>query len=160
MVDPGVRPVPVVVVTMKHRHHPIARTDGDQWAPRLAFGLGISYPPSGKKSVNNSAPRTSRAGNYVLLAQDARATKPTSDVFRYLPDVPHSRLVDAAIPTDPALWEPAQFRDFIKERRRLLAAQMNEALKVLAGNPPIDSGVTPESAILEWNIARHDEPNA
>ncbi len=47
-------------------------------------------------------------------------------------DVPESRLFAQAIPTDPALWEPVRFRDFMKERRRLLAAHMNEALKGLA----------------------------
>lgn len=79
---------------------------------------------------------TNELTNYVLLAQEVRATKPTADVFRYLPDVPRAWLDDAAIPADPALWEPARFRDFIRERRRHLAAQMNDALKALAGDAP------------------------
>lgn len=46
---------------------------------------------------------TNELTNYVLLAQEVRATKPTADVFRYLPDVPRAWLDDAAIPADPAL---------------------------------------------------------
>ncbi len=98
--------------------------------------------------------------NYVLLAQDVKTTKPTGDLFRYLSNVPRGRLDDAAIPADPALWEPSRFRDFIKERRRLLTAQMNEALKSLADAAPVDSDARPDPETPGWMAAGDDAPNA
>lgn len=113
----------------------------------------VMQPIFPSTAIRRQAParEANELANYVLLAQDVKATKPTGDIFRYLPDVPHSRLVDAAIPTDPALWEPSRFRDFIKERRRLVAAPMNEALKALAGAPTMESDGRIEPDIPAWS---------
>ncbi len=94
--------------------------------------------------------------NYVLLAQDVKSTQPTSDIFRYLRNVPQARLAGAAIPPDPALWEPSRYRDFVRERRRLLAAQMNEALKALAETTAVDPNARSEPERFELTNADPD----
>ncbi len=38
------------------------------------------------------------------------------------------------IPIDPALWKVDRFKDFISERRRLIARGMNEYLAQLVGS--------------------------
>ncbi len=131
----------------------VKRWNADQDAMRTEWialkylgGLSSTIPLAPAREANELT-------NYVLLVQDVKATKPTGDMFRYLSEVPHSRLVDAAIPTDPALWEPSRFRDFIKERRRLLAAHMNEALKALAGTTAADPDASQELAIEVRNDA-------
>jgi hypothetical protein len=52
--------------------------------------------------------------------------------WEYLPECATREMRRAHfIPEDPDLWKPENFRDFLKERRRLLAKAMTSFLKKL-----------------------------
>lgn len=74
--------------------------------------------------------------NIAFLSQKGNRTVQSSEPHSYIKqfEIAKDRLEAQFVPLDPALWKVDRFKDFISERRRLIALGMNEYLAQLAGN--------------------------
>ena len=59
--------------------------------------------------------------------------KPNKKISKALPEdylakIPKDRLTAQCVPTDPRLWKLSRFDDFLAERRKLLAAGVNQLI--------------------------------
>ena len=115
--------------------------------------------------------------NFCFLTKDTNLQ--ISDRFpeEYFPEVESKHpgaLASQWVPTDPELWKVENYRDFLAERRRLLAAETNRRMKdllhgdtrwfeVAAKPEPVPGGITSEDeeaeleALNEW-IAEQELP--
>ena len=106
------------------------------------------FPKAKLYKHDYTRPEVNSLANFMFLTQDTNLKVTDRDPVEYLshyeaafPGV----LASQWIPTDPELWKYENYREFLAERRHLLAAAANEFLDSLyAGNVP-ESQVTPEA---------------
>jgi hypothetical protein len=70
-------------------------------------------------------------GNYAVISADANLDVLTEEPATYIPrlKIPDSELKKQCIPDDRQLWHVDRYREFLRERRRLLAEATNEFLE-------------------------------
>jgi hypothetical protein len=86
--------------------------------------------------------------NFIFLTQDTNLKISDRDPAEYLPHYEEAFpgvLASQWIPTDPELWRYENYREFLAERRRLLAEAANEFLDSLYAGQVPESQVTPEA---------------
>jgi hypothetical protein len=70
-------------------------------------------------------------GNYAVISADANLDVLTEEPATYIPrlKIPETELRKQCIPANRELWRIDRYRDFLRERRRLLAEATNEFLE-------------------------------
>jgi len=89
--------------------------------------------------------------NFTFLTQETNLLVSDRNPAKYLPEFMEKNpgaVESHWIPADPELWKIENYRDFLSERRRLLAAAANEFLNRLAG------GAVPEVGEPEVQVRR------
>lgn len=90
--------------------------------------------------------------NRAILTQAANRTKSNKDAESYLQDVLEKSpqaLNLQSIPIDPELWKIENYEDFLRERRKLLATELNAFLSGIAVTEETNSAVSLEDLIAE-----------
>ncbi len=85
-----------------------------------------------RKRKDLAAEEINTFANYTVISAktnlNVSSEEPASYVERL--QIPLSELEKQCVPTDPELWKGSKYRDFLKERRRLLAESFNKFLGV------------------------------
>jgi hypothetical protein len=90
--------------------------------------------------------------NRAILTKVANRTKSDKDVGDYLRSAQErfpKALSQQCIPEDQSLWKIDQYREFLAERRRLLARELNSFLKGISADTQSASAVSIEDLIAE-----------
>ena len=83
--------------------------------------------------------------NRAFLTASSNFAASDTPPHDYLPKVEQAfpgALASQFIPSDPDLWQVGRYEDFLKARRKLIAAKLNEFLRALITQPP-PPGVRP-----------------
>ena len=113
---------------------PLAKTVGKSYAieSHHIFPSSLLYEPD-RYSPNNHlhVKVVNEIANRVFLTSDSNVSLSNQDPGSYLPQVKRRyprALVKQLIPKDPELWKLDRYEDFLNERRRLIAAAINELM--------------------------------
>lgn len=90
--------------------------------------------------------------NRAILTQVGNRSKSASDAAVYLSAVKEQfpkALAQQCIPDDPALWQIERYEEFLEERRKLLARQLNKWLEGITDTEESAVPVTVEDLIKE-----------
>jgi hypothetical protein len=70
--------------------------------------------------------------NYSVISADANLNVGTEEPATYIErlKIPEKELEKQCIPMDRELWRASRYRDFLRQRRRLLAKTTNEFLQL------------------------------
>ena len=79
-----------------------------------------------QKAGMTDSTRINAVANRVILEQKPSLTHRRSSPSDYLPVIEEDALRAQSVPSNPELWAPERFVDFLTVRRRLLAKAMNE----------------------------------
>lgn len=86
------------------------------------------FPKSFLKKLNYSSQEVDDISNIAFLSRKINNKISDSSPIEYLKQIDESRLMSQLVPTYKELWREARFRDFCEERRKLIAAAINEFL--------------------------------
>ncbi len=100
--------------------------------------------------------------NFTFLTQETNLEVTSRDPEEYIPayEKKHKGLIGTHwIPMDPKLWKIENYRDFLAERRKLLAAAANEFLRKLHGGsvPDINKELPYAERIIEDRAVEIDD---
>ena len=106
-----------------------------------------------KKNGFGDHPDMDTLANFAFLSKHDNIKISDGDPAEYLKDADEEELRAQWIPTDPALWQVSAFAEFCVERRKLLAAALNDLLGLTAPaheGEPLDADETPEPEVGAW----------
>ena len=86
-----------------------------------AAAVGV---PVIRKDVNEIA-------NIAFISKAANLKIGTTPPAEYLDGIPHERLRQQFVPTDPTLWEIDNYQQFLQRRRDLIADGINDVVTSL-----------------------------
>lgn len=96
-------------------------------------------------------PEVNALANFCFLTKDTNLDISNRLPEEYFPAVEAAHpgaLASQWIPTDPALWRISNYRDFLEERKRLLAAEVNLRMRdLLHGETRWFEGTAPPAAV-------------
>lgn len=99
-----------------------------------------------------SRPEVNALGNFMFLTQETNLLVTDRDPEEYLPKFEEKHpgvLASQWIPLDPLLWKYENYRDFLAERRELLAQAANGFLDSLnAGTAPESESISDMSTVV------------
>jgi hypothetical protein len=101
------------------------------------------FPKSKLYECGYARPEVNALGNFMFLTQETNlkiTNRDPEEYFAYYEEKNPGVLASQWVPTDPVLWKYENYRDFLDERRRLLAEASNNFLESLI------AGTVPESA--------------
>ncbi|MBC6406165.1 MAG: DUF262 domain-containing protein [Rhodospirillales bacterium] len=124
------------------------------------------FPKAQLYKRNHSRQEANALANFCFLTKNTNLSirdRLPEDYFAEIETKHPGALASQWIPIDPTLWKIDRYRDFLKKRRELLAAEANKSFEVLlhgnskwlAASPPVAQdvavarGVTSESEELE-----------
>lgn len=119
----------------------LARRNGAKdWFHAVGIGEGqdLEYHhifPKALLKDGFSSRVVNQVANLAFLSQRANAKIAASSPANYLADIDRARLQAQYVPTDPMLWAPERYEDFVRERRVLLASAINSLLASLTDEP-------------------------
>ena len=103
------------------------------------------FPKSKLYKAGYSRPEVNSLANLTFLTAETNHEVSNRDPAEYMPEytAKHAGAVESHwIPTDPALWSMDRYRDFLNERRDLLAAAANRMLdQFLKGSVQSSAGI-------------------
>ncbi len=132
-------------------------------AKDLALGLELSktilgylmrlelhhiFPKAKLYKHGYSRPEVNSLANFMFLTQDTNLKVTDRDPTEYLPHYEAAHpgvLASQWIPSDPELWRYENYREFLAERRRLLAAAANEFLDSLYAGAVPETQAAPQA---------------
>ena len=106
-----------------------------------------------KKNGLGDHPEMDTLANFAFLSKHDNIKISDGDPAQYLNDADEAELRAQWIPTNPTLWNASAFTEFCAERRKLLAAALNELLRLTEeghGDEPLDADETPEPEVGAW----------
>lgn len=96
-------------------------------------------------------PEVNALANFCFLTKDTNLDISNRLPEAYFPEVEAAHpgaLASQWIPTDPALWKVSNYREFLEERKRLLAAEFNLRMRdLLHGETRWIEGTAPTTAV-------------
>tara|TARA_S200000501_G_scaffold371060_1_gene413389 strand:+ start:1039 stop:3153 length:2115 start_codon:yes stop_codon:yes gene_type:complete len=106
--------------------------------------------------------------NRALLTKIANRDKSAKSAENYLNTIDNKSLLLQSIPTDPNLWKIENFQDFLVERRKVLAKQLNKFLDGFSKTEKTTSTISIETLIdkgesdqlefkstFRWSLDKH-----
>lgn len=110
------------------------------------------FPKSQLYKMNYRRPEVNALANYCFLTKETNLIISDRLPEEYFPEIEEAHpgvLASQWIPNDPKLWKIENFRDFLEERKQLLATELNRQMeKLLHGESKWLSG-TPEPMVKE-----------
>lgn len=109
------------------------------------------FPKSTLYKNNFPKNEVNALANFTFLTQDTNKKISNSDPANYLATIDEDVLKSHWIPLDRSLWDIGNYRDFLTERRKLLAEATNQFLDaLLSGNMPEDQQRT--ESVIQQNV--------
>ena len=110
------------------------------------------FPKAQLYKLKFARPEVNALANFCFLTKDTNLRISDSLPEEYFPEIEKNypgALTSQWIPTDPALWKIANYRDFLEARKALLADEMNRCMKeLLHGDTRWLEGPTSSSAMI------------
>jgi hypothetical protein len=109
------------------------------------------FPKAYLQELGHDRAARNALANFCFLTQETNLAISKRDPREYIPEYEAKNpgvLASQWIPTDPSLWEPERYLDFLQARRELIAAAANDFLQgLLTGGAPLVEEVSLVSTV-------------